>query len=306
MTLPQHVGIALPPKVSNDGWHHQRRTLESEQFKETSMNEQSSQFVGNIPDNYDQGLGPHIFHDYAEDLAKRAAAANAIDVLELAAGTGIVSRRLRDALPAAARLVVTDLNPPMLAVAKGKFSEGEAVEFAPADAMALPFEDAAFDLIVCQFGVMFFPDKRAAFAQAKRVLRSGGSYLFNVWGDMASNPFSEIAQNVGVDYFPDDPPGFYRVPFGYSDTDAVVADMEAAGFQEITRETVAFDKQVADWSLFARGLVYGNPLFDEIQSRGGVDPDEVMRSIRAALQDRFGQQPASMPLLATVYNGRAP
>ena len=176
---------------------------------------------------YDLGLGPHIFDDHAEDLAKRAADANPTVVLEIAAGTGIVTRKLRDALNPATHLVATDLNPPMLAVAGAKFAQGEKVEFKPADAMALPFEDAAFDLVVCQFGVMFFPDKQVALREAARVLRPGGRYLFNVWGSMSENPFSEIVYDVGAEFFPDDPPGFYKVPFGYSDQSIVMADMEA-------------------------------------------------------------------------------
>ncbi len=269
------------------------------------MNERSSQFVGSIPETYDRGLGPYIFHEYAEDLARRAADASPADVLEIAAGTGIVTRKLRDSLPPDARLVATDLNPPMLAVAKSKFAQGEKVEFKQADAMALPFGDAEFDLIVCQFSVMFFPDKREAFKEAGRVLRSGGRYLFNVWGSMTENPFSEIAHNVGAQYFPDDPPGFYKVPFGYSDQGVVMADMEAAGLRDVECETVLFDKEVADWALFARGLVFGNPLIDEINSKGGVEPEEVELAILTALRERFGQEPASMPLLAKVYSGSA-
>ena len=269
------------------------------------MNEQSSRFVGGIPENYDRCLGPHIFHDYAEDLARRAAEANPAAVLELAAGTGILTRKLRDSLAPATRLVATDLNPPMLDVAKRKFSRGEKVEFKPADAMALPFGDAEFDLVVCQFGVMFFPDIQEAFREAGRVLRDSGRYLFNVWGGMSANPFSEVAQNVAAEFFPDDPPGFYKVPFGYSDQGAVMADMAAGGRQDIECETVRFTKDVADWALFAHGLVFGNPLIHEIHKRGGVEPEAVKQAILTALRARFGREPASMPLLATVYYGSA-
>jgi len=270
------------------------------------MNEKSSAFVGSIPENYDRGLGPYIFHDYADDLAARAAASNAVDVLELAAGTGIVSRRLKDALTAHARLVVTDLNPPMLDVAKAKFAENEDVAFRPADAMDLPFEDSTFDLLVCQFGVMFFPDKPAAFLEAGRVLRSGGTYLFNIWGSMSENPYSEIADDVGAQFFPDNPPGFYKVPFGYSDPRIVMADMKAGGLCDVQYEILAFDKDAVDWAPFARGLVFGNPFIDEINNRGGVDPEAVEQAILSALRERFGHEPASMPLLATVYSGKAP
>src|SRR6187402_861036 len=186
------------------------------------MGSEASQFVGDIPGNYDRGLGPVIFEDYAADMARRAAALKPLRVLELAAGTGIVSRKLRDALSPDAQLVVTDLNAPMLDVARAKFRPGERVEFATANAMELGFPDGMFDLVVCQFGVMFFPDKVASFREARRVLRAGGTYLFNVWGRISENPFAAVAQEVSASFFPDNPPGFYRVPFSYADSTIAV------------------------------------------------------------------------------------
>ncbi len=270
------------------------------------MTQNASQFVGSIPENYDAGLGPNIFHDYADDLARRAGETGARDVLELAGGTGIVSRRLRDALAPEARLVVTDLNPPMLDVARGKFEAGETVEFAPADAMALPFDDGAFDLIVCQFGVMFFPDKVASFREAARVLRPGGRYLFNTWGAMEANPFSQIAYEVTEHFFPDDPPGFYRVPFSYHDPAAVIEDLKAAGFAGVGHATLPLEKRIGDLAGFAQGLVFGNPLIDEISQRGGVAPEAVRDAIVDRFLTRLGPEPITMPLQATVFWGNAP
>ena len=138
------------------------------------MTAQASRFIGTIPDNYDRGLGPHIFADFAIDLARRASRLNAASMLELAAGTGIVTRELRNALGGDCELVATDLNGPMLDVARAKFETDERVRFEQADAMQLPYDDSSFDAIVCQFGVMFFPDKRDSYREAARVLRSGG------------------------------------------------------------------------------------------------------------------------------------
>lgn len=267
---------------------------------------EATAFIGNIPKNYDEGLGPHIFIDYAADIAARAAALEAGDVLELAAGTGIVSRQLRDALPAATRLVVTDLNSPMLEIARTKFSDGEAVEFQQADAMALPFDDASFDAIISQFGVMFFPDKVEAFKESRRVLRPGGHMLFNVWGEMAGNPFSQVGHETAAEIFPDDPPVFYRYPFSYADPAVVSADLVAAGFVDIGHEMVSLDKEVADWALFARGLVLGNPLVDEIRQRGTVTEAAVIERFTLALRARFGTEPARMPLEAIVFSARKP
>jgi ubiquinone/menaquinone biosynthesis C-methylase UbiE len=139
-----------------------------------TVSDRATDFTGNIPQFYDHGLGPVFFTDFADDIARRAASSAPMRVLELAAGTGIVTRRLRDLLPREARLVATDLNPPMLEVARRKFHSDEMVEFQPADATAPPFADASFDAVVCQFGVMFFPDKGKGHREAHRVLVSGG------------------------------------------------------------------------------------------------------------------------------------
>jgi ubiquinone/menaquinone biosynthesis C-methylase UbiE len=168
----------------------------------------AASFVGNIPEHYERGLGPLIFVDYAADIARRAAACSPARVLETAAGTGIVTRQLRDLVPAAARLTATDLNPPMLEVARAKFRPGEHVDFRPADATTLPFPDGSFDAVVCQFGVMFFPEKDKSYHETYRVLAPGGRYLFSVWDAHRYNPFGRIAHEVASSFFPADPPQF--------------------------------------------------------------------------------------------------
>jgi SAM-dependent methyltransferase len=266
------------------------------------MSNNASQFVGNIPEYYDRELGPNIFEDYAGDIAKRAVAAKPARVLELAAGTGILTRKLRDAMPKEVPLTVTDLNAPMLDIARKKFNAGENVKFQTADAMSLPFDDGKFDLIVCQFGVMFFPDKVASFREAKRVLAPGGIYLFNTWGTHAENDFSRIAHETVLELFPKDPPGFYRVPFSYADAPPVIADAKAAGFVSVEHDTVAFKKLVKDIGAFAHGLVFGNPLADEVRARGS-DPDAVVRAIEARQRKAFGEPPM-MPLKANIFTAR--
>ena len=155
------------------------------------MNGDAAGFIGSIPQHYDRSLGPLIFVDYAADISHRVAACNPARVLETAAGTGIVTRWLRDVLPAGVRLTATDLNPPMLEIARTKFRSGEQVEFQPADATALPFADSSFDAVVCQFGVMFFPDKDKSYREVYRVLAPGGHYLFNIWDSHRHNPFGK-------------------------------------------------------------------------------------------------------------------
>ncbi|MES0825753.1 class I SAM-dependent methyltransferase [Ruegeria sp. SCP11] len=268
------------------------------------MSDKSAEFVGDIPSHYDHGLGPNIFVDFADRLADLCSSQKSEHVLELAAGTGIVSRRLRDRLHPRTSLVATDLNAPMLEIAKGKFSADENVEFVTADAMDLPFEDDTFDLLVCQFGVMFFPDKTESYREAARVLKPGGRYVFNVWSEMSENPFSETAHKTVAQFFPDDPPGFYKVPFHYGDPEAVRADLASAGWKDITHETIRLKKSIKNIEKFATALVYGNPLIDEIKERGGVDPDLIVTEILSALRTRFEPSDLTMPLSATMFECR--
>jgi ubiquinone/menaquinone biosynthesis C-methylase UbiE len=275
-------------------------------MKRVQMTNEAAQFVGSIPDNYDRGLGPHIFVDFAADLARRVASASPSRVLELAAGTGIVTRALREALPASIHLLATDLNPPMLEVAQKKFNVDENIAFQPADATALPFEDVAFDAIACQFGVMFFPDKDKSYREAYRVLSPGGRYLFNVWDAFEYNPFARIAHETIGRFLPADVPGFYRVPFGYHQIDPIKASLLVTGFGEVSASVVRFQKIIPSAVEFAKGLVFGNPVIEQIRDRGTADPDGVVAAVTTALQEAFGADPGLMPLQAIVFSARKP
>lgn len=268
------------------------------------MSSPAAQFTGDIPGYYDRHLGPIIFEDYAADLARRAAAIGGEDVLEIAGGTGISTVALREAMPAPTRIVATDLNEPMLEICKGKLRSAANITFRQADAMALPFDDGAFDLVVIQFGAMFFPDKPAAFSEARRVLRPEGSLLFNVWSTMAANPFAEIANADAIKFFPDDPPKFYLTPFGYADVARARGDLGEAGFRDVDHEVVRFNKLVPDWRHFATGLIYGNPMIVDIQASKTVKPEDMIAAIAGELEARFGQAPAKMPLEAIVYTAQ--
>lgn len=260
------------------------------------MNRAAANFVGSIPEYYDRFLGPRIFSDYADDLASRVSTKQPRAVLELAAGTGIVSRKLRDALPSYCDLLATDLNPPMLATARSKFQADENISFEMADATNLPFEDNRFDVVVCQFGVMFFPDKEKSYAEVLRVLRPGGQYIFSVWGSWDENPFAAIAHSVVADMYPDKPPGFYKVPFGYHDTQEIHDSLMSTGFTQCKSDALALTSTIPSAKEFARGLVFGNPLLEEILSRGG-DPDRVCAAIATAIESKLG---SSMPLRAVI------
>ncbi|KAF0192208.1 MAG: type 11 methyltransferase [Gammaproteobacteria bacterium] len=268
------------------------------------MSKQFAQFTGDIPENYHRGLGPHLFMDYGRDIARRAAALQPRRLLELAAGTGIVTQLLRDAL-ADTQITATDLNPAMLDVARRNLGDAANIRWQPADAMALPFDDNVFDAVVCQFGVMFFPDKDLAYREVYRTLAPGGRYLFNAWDSFEHNPFARVAHETISGFFSAEPPGFYHVPFSYHRVDEIAASLAAAAFTDVAMEVVTIDKEISRIDDFSRGLVYGNPVIDEIRNRADVAPDVVMAAISAALHREFGAE-RRMSLQAIVASAAKP
>jgi ubiquinone/menaquinone biosynthesis C-methylase UbiE len=253
-------------------------------------------FTGSVPEFYDRNLGPVIFEGYAAEMARKAAAHAPQRVLELAAGTGIVTRQLRRALPPESRLVATDLNPPMLDIARAKFTDRDDVAFRPADATALPFDDASFDLVVCQFGVMFFPDRPKSYREVRRVLAGAGRYLFSVWDALQHNPFGRVAFDAVARFFPGDPPQFYQVPFGHHRIDEIRAELSAAGFTDIRAHVLRREEPNVDPDAFARGLVLGNPLAEQIRARGTVRVETVIDGVAAALRDSLGLPGRALPM----------
>ena len=268
------------------------------------MSDDATGFVGSIPENYDRGLGTIILTDYDEHTARLIAGYVPSRVLETGAGTGIVTRRLRDLLPAMTRLIATDLNLPMLDVARNKFRPDEPIEFHHADAIALPFADASFDAVVCQFSVMFFPDKEKSYREAYRVLAPGGRYVFSVW-DGDYNRHGRIADEVAAQFFPADPPQFYRVTTSYNKIDPIKDLLSDAGFIDLRIAVLTREKQVADISAFARAMVYGNPLIDMIRARGGIDPDQVVNALSEAFARQFGN-PGRLPRRAILLEATRP
>jgi SAM-dependent methyltransferase len=262
-------------------------------------------FAGSIPASYDHYLGPLLFIPYAEDLAGRAAALGTKDILETAAGTGLVSAALQRKIPDA-RLTVTDLNRAMLDVAAGRIAEGGAV-LCPADAQSLPFPDASFDLVICQFGMMFLPDRSAGYREAARVLRPGGSFLFNVWNSLAENPIPRIITAALAKLFPENPPNFLaRGPHGYSDVGVIKTELEAAGFVNADIDTLVLRSRAPFARDAALGFCEGSPLRTEIETHHPGMLEAAADAAENALKEAFGTGPIDVPMSAHVVCAKRP
>jgi len=263
----------------------------------------AAQFTGEIPAYYDRCLGPVMFEPYAEDLVARVPARDGLRVLELACGTGIVTRRLRGALPPSAAITATDLNAAMLDHARAA-QDGGPVTWERADAAALPFADGAFEVVLCQFGLMFLPDRVAGFAEARRVLEAGGVLLASVWRAAAENPYAHAASELLARRFPADPPRFLQTPFGYHDPELLRADAAAGGFAQIELDDVRLEGVAESAELMAQGFVRGSPLSAELLARG-CDLDELAAELAAELARIGGARPFRTALAATVISARS-
>ncbi|MBV8033446.1 class I SAM-dependent methyltransferase [Roseateles sp.] len=258
-------------------------------------------FTGSIPQLYERYMVPLIFKPYAVDLAARAAALRPAAVLEIAAGTGMLTRRLAAELPAGTRIVASDLNPAMLDVAT-TLGTARPVEWQLADAMALPFADASFDLVACQFGAMFFPVRPQAYAEIHRVLKPGGFFVFNVWDHIDSNELAATVTDALAQAFPDDPPRFLaRTPHGYHDVAQLRADLAQGGFEhEADIITLALRACAESPSGPALGYCQGTPLRGEIEARAPGRLPELTAHIAQAMGERFGVGPIDTLMQAHV------
>ena len=261
-------------------------------------------FTGSIPEYYDTCLGPAWFDAYATDLAKRLPVKPLGDVLEIACGTGLVTQRLRERLDPARRLVATDLSKAMLDYGRSKLRDREGIEWREADAVKLPFGDGEFGAVVCAFGVMFVPDKNAAFSEARRVLREGGVFLFNVWDRIEENPCAMASAVVLEGLFPGDKEVRFRIPFEMHDPALLRRFLAEAGFQDtrIEKKRVEIDRVSA--RSVATGQIRGTPRSLLIEKRG-VSLDKVVEKVTAALEKLGGVEPFRASAQAVVVEARA-
>jgi ubiquinone/menaquinone biosynthesis C-methylase UbiE len=264
-------------------------------------------FAGSIPELYDSLLVPLLFEPYAADLARRISAHKPGRVLETAAGTGALTRALAKALPADVELLATDLNQTMLTRAAA-VGTARPVQWQQADATRLPFDDAFFDVVACQFGVMFFPVKAHGLAEARRVLRPGGTLLFNVWDRIEDNELAQTVTSALAGLFSADPPNFMpRTPHGYFDPAAISADLLKAGFDSTPRfETVTARSRAASATVAAIAYCQGTPLRNEIEARvgagAGASLAEATAVCAAAIAERFGTAAVDGKIQAIVVS----
>jgi ubiquinone/menaquinone biosynthesis C-methylase UbiE len=246
-------------------------------------------FSGSIPEIYDRLFVPLIFAPYAADLAARIAKTRPRDVLETAAGTGALTAAMVSRLPAESRIVATDLNQPMMDYASAKPPLRDRVTWQQADAQALPFDDATFDVVTCQFGMMFLPDKVKGYSEALRVLKPSGRFIFSVWDRIADNYFADVVTNALATLFPKDPPLFMaRTPHGYHDVARIREDVSAGGFRDISIETVDHTSKARSARDVAVAYCQGSPLRNEIVARDAARLEEATSVAAAALEKRFG------------------
>jgi SAM-dependent methyltransferase len=253
--------------------------------------DQDRLWSGSMPRAYDRWLAPAVFQPFAVDLARRAARLAPRRLLEIAAGTGVLTRELVTAVPAA-EVTATDLNAAMVEFGSRRVP---LAAWRQADALRLPFDDQRFDLIICQFGVMFFPDKPAAFREMRRVLAPRGRLLFSTWGAVQTHGFATALMDGLTRAFPADPPTFLvAVPHGYCDLGQIVRDLTAGGLECVSIVSMTLDGHANSAADVAAGFCTGTPLRAAIEARGDL------AASTAAIADHMTVRLGPGPVTATM------
>lgn len=256
-------------------------------------------FSGSIPANYDENLGPMFFEAYAEDIRRYIDPLLVKSALEIACGTGRVTRHLRKILSPDAKLIASDISPDMLAIAQGKLKD-QNIEWKITDAEALPFDDNSLDLIVCYFGYMLVPNKAKAFAEAFRVLRKGGTLLMATWGKLEHNEASHVFRTTIKKYLGDNLPETYKLPFSMHDPAPILDMLRHVGFSKLNSETVNKKSQAESASKAAQGLVKGGSLYNELLKRNPAWVDEIISNVEKELGEKYGEAPMNAPMNAII------
>lgn len=258
-------------------------------------------FAGSVPKFYDEFMVPLIFAPYATETARRVAALEPKKILEIAAGTGVLTRAMHAVLPATSQIVATDLNEAMLQHAASTLT-GDRVAWRQADALDLPFPDESFDVVVCQFGAMFFPDRPRAYSEARRVLKNNGAFLFSVWDRIEDNGFADTITSSLETLFPQDPPRFLaRTPHGYFDRATIEEDLKRGGFETVAAfDTVAARSPADSPRIPAIAYCEGTPLRDEITARNPSGLSQATDTATQAIADTYGSGAVDAKIQAHV------
>lgn len=257
-------------------------------------------FSGNIPSNYDNYLGPLFFEPFALDMAQRVRFLQPKSVLEVAAGTGRVTRHLPEVLPEEASILATDVNPAMVNFAKKHLESLVSIQWEVADAVSLPYANAQFDCVLSQFGVMFYSDRPQAYAETYRVLQQGGVFLFTAWDHISRNPAARLTDEILGHFFPTDTPAFYKVPFSYHDANEIRQDLESAGFEIASMQVVRMSGYAASAADAAGGLLEGTPVYTAITERDATLLSPMKNALADDLTALFGSENLHVPLQARV------
>ncbi|MEJ2140247.1 MAG: class I SAM-dependent methyltransferase [Gammaproteobacteria bacterium] len=261
-----------------------------------------NKFSGSVPETYHRYLVPLIFADYADDLAARLSVAAGGSVLETAAGTGVLSERLIRQVSGDVRLVITDVSPAMLEVAQANLPPADNASFQEANGIDLPFDDQAFDALVCQFGVMFFPDIDQGYREARRVVKQGGEFVFNVWDTLTTNEIPQLVHEVALSLDENNPPDFLKTPWSYNDVDGIVEQLENAGYSDVNVTVLTRECAATSAREIALALGKGSPLAIQLEERGLTDV--AVEKFTAALEERFGTGRITAPMQAIVFHAR--
>lgn len=264
----------------------------------------SARYSGSIPENYDRYLGPAWFGPFATDLAGRLPRNPPGAVLELACGTGIATRRLRERLDPAVRLVASDVSEAMLDFARRSLTDCRGIEWRQADAASLPFGDGEFGAVVCAFGIMFVPDKRQAMKEARRVLRRGGILLFSIWDRIEHNPHAAASAELMERLFPGDRDLPVRAIYEMHDPALLRGLLAGARFDDVRIEPRQIQLEGVSARSIATGLIRGSPRLLLIQEHG-ASPDEVIDRLSDALAKAGGTDPYRGPATAVMVEARA-
>lgn len=274
--------------------------------RDIAMETHHNEFVGTIPENYERYFVPLIFKDYAEILAGMLDVGDGARVLETACGTGILTRNILRRLNGKAHLTATDFNEPMLAQAKQSVDDSPMISFQQADATELPFENNTFDAMFCQFGIMFFPNAEAAMCEAARVLKPGAKFHFSIWDTLENNGFANSVHNAIGALYPDDPPMFLTLPYGWRDITSITNTLQDAGFADIDVAVRPLTTQAPSARHIALGYGMGGPLANDVTLRGTLSLEQVIDALEASLQREYGEGTCTAPMQAIQFSATLP